>query len=118
MATNVDELETGQRWLLGGGLGIGMFCLWAYAMLFRTEGEETLILPKRFRISMRLVLAVVITALPAGYQSLDTTEFMAVLAGLFVFLTVWETIGGLSKGASFFEPWTHSDATLSEELLD
>jgi low temperature requirement protein LtrA len=118
MATNVDELETGQRWLLGGGLGIGMFCLWAYAMLFRTEGEETLILPKRFRISMRLVLAVVITALPAGYQSLDTTEFMAILAGLFVFLTIWETIGGLSKGASFFEPWTHSDAVPAEELLD
>ncbi|KAH6689880.1 bacterial low temperature requirement A protein-domain-containing protein [Plectosphaerella plurivora] len=116
MATNVDELEYGQRWLLGGGLGIGMFCLWAYAMLFRTEGEETLILPKRFRISMRLVIAVIITALPAGDRLVDTTQFMAILASLFVFLTIWETIGGLSKGASFFEPWTHP--TPAEELLD
>lgn len=116
MATNLDELESGQRWLLGGGLGLGMFCLWAYAMLFRTEGEETLILSKKYRVSMRLVVAIITASLPAASHGLDTTEFMGTLASLFVFLTIWETIGGLSKGASFFEPWTRSN--LAEELLD
>lgn len=117
-ATSSEELEEGQRWLLGGGLGVGLFCLWAYAMLFRTEGEDNLIMPKPLRVSMRLIVAAITIALPATHGVLNTTEFMGIVMAMFVFLTLWETIGGLLKGARVFEPWVRTDSVPSEETLD
>ncbi|KJK74755.1 hypothetical protein H634G_10067 [Metarhizium anisopliae BRIP 53293] len=99
-----------QRWLLGGGLGVGMLCLWIYAQLYRTDGEDRLILPKQLRVGMRLVVAVILAVLPETHDHLTTTEFMAVVMSLFAFLILWETIGGLMKGARFFEPWTDRHA--------
>ncbi|KAK5989619.1 hypothetical protein PT974_07873 [Cladobotryum mycophilum] len=105
ISTRLDEFEPGQRWLLGGGLGVGMFCLWVYGMLYRTQDDDCLILSKTTRVGMRLVIAIVLIALPATHEYLSTTQFMAVVMALFTVLTVWETIGGLLKGASVFEPW-------------
>jgi low temperature requirement protein LtrA len=42
-----DELEQGELWLLCGGLGVGLFCLYLVALLHRSEDQPgTLILPK------------------------------------------------------------------------
>ncbi|GJN74921.1 low temperature requirement protein A [Purpureocillium lilacinum] len=106
ISTKLHEFEDGQRWLLGGGLGVGIFCLWVYGMLYRAEDEDYLMLSKYPRIGMRLIIAVILMVLPETHDHLTTTQFMAVVMSLVAFLTVWETFGGLLKGASFFEPWT------------
>lgn len=114
ISTRLHEFEDGQRWLLGGGLGVGLFCLWVYGQLYRTEDEDCLVLPKQARIGMRLVVAIILIVLPETHDHLTTTEFMVIVMALFAFLTIWETIGGLMKGASFFEPWTGRDAPEEE----
>ncbi|KHN98376.1 LtrA [Metarhizium album ARSEF 1941] len=110
VSTRLHEFEQGQRWLLGGGLGVGLFCLWIYAQLFRTHDEDCLMLPKQARIGMRLLIAVMLVVLPETHGHLTATEFMLVFMSLFAILTVWETIGGLMKGARLFEPWTDRHA--------
>jgi hypothetical protein len=105
VSTKLDEFEDGQRWLLGGGLGVGMFCLWIYSMLYQTEDEGELILPKQLRNGMRLVIAIILVVLPETHDHLNTTEFMVVVMSRFAFVTLWETIGGLAKGAQVFESW-------------
>lgn len=107
VSTGIDEFEDGQRWLLGGGLGVGMFCLWVYGMLYRVDGEDNLILPQLPRILMRLVVAVILVVLPVTHDHLDAEDFMWIVMSLFAFLLIWETIGGLSKTSGFFEPWTN-----------
>lgn len=58
-----EELETGHRWLWGGGLGVGMFCMWIISQLFRSnDPHRTLLLSKvsllqGFRGSRRLNFA-------------------------------------------------------------
>lgn len=105
-SVQVHEFEPGQRWLLGGGLAVGMACLWVYGMLYRCEDENTLILSKNLRVSMRLVIAIILAVLPETHDHLTATEFMAVVTALFAFVVIWETVGGLLKGATIFEPWT------------
>lgn len=105
ISTKLEEFEEGQQWLLGGGLGVGMFCLWIYGMLYRTDDEDCLVLSKIPRIGMRLVVSIILLVLPLAHHHLTTTEFMAIVMSLFAFLTIWETVGGLLKGASVFEPW-------------
>ncbi|KAL7795959.1 bacterial low temperature requirement A domain-containing protein [Trichoderma ceciliae] len=118
ISTRLDEFENGQRWLLGGGLGVGTFCLWTYGMLYRTHDEDCLMLSKTPRIGMRLVVAIILIALPATVDHLSTTNFMAIVMSLFAFLVVWETIGGLFKGAQFFEPWTDRHPPLGDGEAD
>lgn len=105
ISTGIHQFEDGQRWLLGGGLGVGMFCLWVYGMLYRVEGDECLILPKIFRITMRLVVAIILAVLPETHNHLDAESFMFIVMALFAFLLIWETVGGLNKTAKVFEPW-------------
>lgn len=73
-------------------------------------------LPKQARIGMRPVVAVVLVVLPETHHRLDATQFLAIIMALFAFLTLWETIGGLLKGATLFEPWTERDPP--EEPVD
>ncbi|OAA51423.1 LtrA [Metarhizium rileyi] len=115
VSTRLHDFEHGQRWLLGGGLGLGLFCLWIYAQLYRTDEEECLMLRKQARVSMRLFVAVILVILPKSHAHLTTTWFMVVVMSLFAFLTIWETIGGLMKCASFFEPWTDRHAPIEED---
>ncbi|KAH0844286.1 hypothetical protein AYO21_00761 [Fonsecaea monophora] len=108
------ELDSGERWLLGGGLGVGMFCLWLLAMLFRVEDSCELILPKTARVAMRLVVAVILVLLPlVHHDHFDPVQLLSTVTGLIVFVTVWETVGGLRKGSKVYEKWEarnpHSD---------
>lgn len=105
VSVQVEELEDGQRWLLGGGLGVGMLCLWIYAMLYKTEDENKLIMPRWLRVGMRLVVAVILAVLPETHKELNATEFVCTVMGLFLLVTVWETVGGLLKGAKVWESW-------------
>ncbi|KAM0242462.1 hypothetical protein ACHAPO_000881 [Fusarium lateritium] len=105
-STAIEEFEDGQRWLLGGGLGVGMFCLWVYGMLYRVEGECTLLMGQTLRIGMRLVIAIVLIIIPESHNHLNAEDFMFVVMALFAFLLIWETLGGLSKTSKLFEPWS------------
>jgi low temperature requirement protein LtrA len=105
VSVGVDEFEPGQRWLLGGGLAVGMFCLWAYGMLYRTHDENCMVFPKSLRIGARLIVAVVLAVIPETHDHLTTSQFMAVVACLFAFTLIWETMGGLTKEFQIFESW-------------
>lgn len=105
ISVSLDEFEDGQRWLLGGGLGVGMLCLWAYGMLYKTEDEGNMVFPKTLRIGMRLIVAIVLAVIPETHDHLTTSQFMAVVACLFAFTLIWETVGGLTKDFHMFESW-------------
>lgn len=105
-STGTAQFDDGQRWLLGGGLGLGMFCLWVYGMLYKVEGECQLLMRQVTRISMRLVVAIALVILPRTHNHLSAEGIMLVVAALFALLLIWETVGGLSKTAKIFEPWT------------
>lgn len=106
VSVKLEQFEPGQRWLLGGGLGVGTACLWGYGMLYRTEEEQgTVLLPKMLRVGMRLVVAVILVLMPVTEDHFTAEQFMLVVAGLFGFLLLWETVGGLSRDATVFEPW-------------
>jgi low temperature requirement protein LtrA len=105
-SAGVEELETGERWLLGGGLGVGMFCLWFLGILFKSKDTGCLIMPKAIRISMRLVMAVILVLLPiTSTEQLNSVQLLSVVMALFAFVVVWETVGGLQKGARVYEKW-------------
>ena len=105
VSTGIEEFENGQRWLLGGGLGVGMLCLYIFGLLYRTDDESVVMMPKQLRIGMRLVTAVVLAVLPATHDHLDTVQFMVVVMSLFAFTLIWETVGGLTKDFQVFESW-------------
>lgn len=105
-----DELNRGERWLLGSGLGIGMACLWVLAMLFQSKDQRLLIMPKFVRIGMRLVVALVLVLLPlTNEERFDPVKLLSTVMGLFAFVVVWETVGGLMKGAKVYEKWEGTD---------
>jgi low temperature requirement protein LtrA len=101
-----DELERGERWLLGGGLGVGMAGLWVLAMLFESKDKGLLIMPKVVRVSMRLVVALILVLLPlTSKEHFGPVRLLSTIVGLFAFVVFWETIGGLMKGARVYESW-------------
>lgn len=118
ISTGMDQFETGHRWLLCGGLAVGMACLWVYGMIYRTSPHETLLLPKRLRVGMRLVLAVILAVLPETHDYLSATELMVIIMCLFIFLLIYETVGGLSKQVRFFEPWTDRHPPPSPQSME
>jgi low temperature requirement protein LtrA len=100
------ELETGERWLLGGGLGVGMFCLWFLGMLFKSNDQACLVMPKTVRIGMRLAVAIVLVLLPiTTKEQLNPVQLLSIVMALFAFVVIWETVGGLQNGARVYEKW-------------
>ncbi|MBA7490662.1 hypothetical protein ES702_01203 [subsurface metagenome] len=118
VSVRVEELEDGQRWLLGGGLGVGMFCLWVFAMLFKSDDDGELIMPRWMRVGMRLVVAIVLIVLPETHKGLNATEFVCTVMGLFAWVTLWETGGGLVKGARIWESWEGRHPPMEERVGD
>lgn len=119
-SVSVDELEHGQRWLLGGGLGIGMFCLFIHAALFESASHERasceLVMSKWLRIGMRPVVGIVLVLLPlTNADEFNPTKLLSTVMGLFAFVTIWETIGGLTRGAKIWEPWHGRNGVVAEE---
>ncbi len=46
-ASTADELDSGLRWLWGGGLGLGTLCMWAVAEMYQDiDPAGKLLLPK------------------------------------------------------------------------
>ncbi|KAG5982078.1 hypothetical protein E4U55_002313 [Claviceps digitariae] len=115
ISTRLHDFDPGQRWLLGGGLGVGLLCLWIYGQLYRTEDQDCLILPKQLRIGMRLVIAIILVILPLTHHVLTASQFMVVIMFLFAVLTIWETVGGLMKGAAIFEPWSNIHLPIEDD---
>jgi low temperature requirement protein LtrA len=112
-----DELDRGERWLLGAGLGIGMACLWVLAMLFQSKDRGLLITPKSVRVGIRLVVAVILVLLPlTDEKHFNTVKLLSTVMGLFAFVVVWETIGGLMKGAKVYERWEGTDPPKIDHL--
>lgn len=114
VSTRLEQFEDGQQWLLCGGLGVGLFCLWVYGMLYRVEGDESLLLPKMPRIGMRLIIAVILIVLPETHGHLHAESFVLIVMSLFAFLLIWETAGGLRKDSRTFEPWSHRNPSFED----
>lgn len=105
VSTATHQFQDGERWLLGGGLAVGLLCLWIYGMLYRVHEDDELLLPKIPRIGMRLAVAVILAILPETHRELSAENFMIIIMSLFAFLLIWETFGGLMKHSRVFEPW-------------
>jgi low temperature requirement protein LtrA len=121
VSVTLHEFEKdGQRWLLAGGLAVGMFCLWIYAQLYKCQDDrQALAMPKQLRVAPRFVVAVVLAVLPKSHQHLNAADFVGIVTGLFAFILVWETVGGLSREWSFVESWKElesSDEDARDEL--
>ena len=105
-SAGIDELEVGERWLMGGGLGCGMLGLWILGMLFKSKDSVNLILPKPIRMIMRLVVGIILVCLPiTSREQLNTVQLLSIVMALFSFTVIWETLGGLLKGAKVWESW-------------
>lgn len=118
LSVKVHEFETGQRWLLGAGLGIGLFCLWTYGMLYKAEHSHLLMFPKNVRIGMRLVVAIILCLIPLTGEHFNATRYMVLVMALIAFLAIWETVGGLQKRAKIFEPWSDDHPPRQSLLQD
>jgi low temperature requirement protein LtrA len=115
-SAGLEELETGERWLLGGGLGVGMFCLWFLGMLYKSKDTGCLIMPKTIRIGMRLIVAVILVLLPiTSKDQLNPVQLLSIVMALFAFTVIWETVGGLQKGARIYEKWDGRNMPLEED---
>ncbi|KAK5048173.1 hypothetical protein LTR84_005843 [Exophiala bonariae] len=83
-ATVKDEyLSTGQRWLWGGGLGTGTFCLFLIALLYEDDD------PHKF----------------LRFNKIDSTQLVSIGAVLMLLVVAWEIFGSLERDAPLFESW-------------
>lgn len=104
------ELEEGQTRLMGGGLGVGMFCLWLFAVIHRSDDHGQLVLPKQARVGMRLIVSVVLIAISQPTIDIRTTSLLVVEMALIIWVVLWETVGGMSKQFMVFESWEGRNA--------
>ena len=68
------------------------------------------------RIGMRLVVAIVLVLLPiTSKEQLNPVQLLSAVMALFAFVVIWETVGGLQKGARVFEKWEGRNMRPEEE---
>ena len=99
-----EELISGKRWLWGGGLGLGMFCMWIIAQLYRDDDDRgILVLGKQLRLLPRLLASLIYVLLPlASEESLSPTALISTGAGISGFVVIWEMLTGLDIGCGCF----------------
>lgn len=103
-----ETFSTGQRWLLCASLGVGMFCLYAIALLHKSKDTGCiLILPKPLRLIMRPVVGLILVLLPLAHK-LNLTETLSIIMALIVFCVIWENVTSLQRGAKIWESWTET----------
>ncbi|KAJ5595397.1 uncharacterized protein N7459_001605 [Penicillium hispanicum] len=103
------EFEDAQRWLLCGGLGVGMIYLWGFALLHGSRDEPgTLCLSKPLRLVMRPVTGVIMILIPLAHH-LGATAVLSIIMALFVFCVIWESVTSLHSGAHLWEKWEDTD---------
>ncbi|OBT67248.1 hypothetical protein VE03_02671 [Pseudogymnoascus sp. 23342-1-I1] len=108
-STKTDELDDPELWLLCGGLGIGIICLYVIAMLHRSDDPPgTLMLPKHLRLLLRPVIGIIIICLPLS-PDLGSTAFLSIIMALVVACVVWENVTSLQCGAKLWERWENTD---------
>lgn len=121
-----EELDSGKRWLWGGGLGFGTLCMWIIAQLYRDRDPHgKLQLQKvsypapwkivlfnadknlqQLRLLPRLLVGIIYILLPlVPEEELSSTSLVSIGAGISGFAVIWETITSLEKGACAFESW-------------
>jgi low temperature requirement protein LtrA len=121
-----EDFEDAQRWLLCEGLGVGMMCLYFFALIHACQDEPgTLLMTKvslmlqqslawflisfqHVRIIMRPITGLITILLPLAHH-LNATEILSIIMAMYVACLVWETVGSLKKGACFFERWRDTD---------
>jgi len=55
---------------------------------------------------MRLVVAIILVLLPiTSPDQLNPVQLLSIVMALFSFTVIWETVGGLQKGAKVYEKW-------------
>jgi hypothetical protein len=53
-----------------------------------------------------LVVAVILVLLPiTSPDELNPVQLLSIVMALFAFTVIWETVGGLQKGARIYEKW-------------
>lgn len=111
LSAGEPELDEGQTRLMGGGLGIGMFCLWLFAQLHRSDDHtRELVMHKQMRVGMRLVVAIILIAVSQPRIGISTTSLLVIELALIVWVVLWETVGGMSKHFKVFESWEGRDS--------
>ncbi|OQE21773.1 hypothetical protein PENSTE_c011G07966 [Penicillium steckii] len=104
-----EDFEDPQRWLLCEGLGVGMVCLYVFALIHGSQDEPgTLFMTKHVRLILRPITALITILLPLAHH-LNATEILSIIMAMYVACLVWETVGSLKKGACFFEHWRETD---------
>lgn len=118
-ASVADELDTPRRWLWGGGLAVGIFCMWVIAQMYEDcDPPKTLIFPKQLRLLPRLLAAVIYALIPlASVEGLNTTSLISIGAALNAFVVIWEMVSALECGALPFESWK-GDVEIYETVVD
>lgn len=133
-----EELDSGKRWLWGGGLGFGTLCMWIIGQLyhdrdppgklqmskvrlialFSLAGAFMLTVRQQLRLLPRLLLAIMYVLVPlCSEEQLSTTSLVSLGAGASGFVVIWETIASLEKGACAFESWKGQVDTF-EHIID
>ncbi|BDD54885.1 hypothetical protein MPDQ_008069 [Monascus purpureus] len=107
-STKKSSLDTGERWLLCGSLGTGMFCLYGIALLHKSEDPpQLLVLDKQYRIIMRPIVGLIIVLIPFAHR-LNLTDFLSIIMSLIVFCLIWENVTSLRCDAKIWEKWENT----------
>ncbi|EJU06611.1 hypothetical protein DACRYDRAFT_113275 [Dacryopinax primogenitus] len=112
-----EGVSDGLRWLFSGGYATAMLGIWLLSMLEREKDERGVLwLPKVYRLSFRVISALVTLFLPLAPQDhLTSTCTLAIVGSLSLFTLGWEMVTSLDgpKGPAYQPP----DPALHEQRI-
>ncbi|OJJ36984.1 hypothetical protein ASPWEDRAFT_67296 [Aspergillus wentii DTO 134E9] len=117
LSAKEDQFGESERWLLCGSIGVGLFCLWGFGLLYADKDEPgTLMLNKHFRIIMRPIVGIVIICLPLADGEKEVTTTMSTMMALIVFCLIWENVTSLRRDCQIWEKWENTN--YPEKVMD